>query len=302
MQITSHSAKGVIFQTNQDKFYLQLILTNMHPPVTRLQCVSMPCMNFTGTSTIQSRGEKRPVRGLWILGAWTGSDTPWPTLIRSLVAYANWAKNRQKTSAFMWSGKTIIHCGDSSGGPRTVMFWKRSELAPTFISPLDRLYEPLQYPLFFPHGCCGSFPGLTSTRPPYQRVTQLEYYRQHLLSEPRFGLLGRLLNEYHVDMFSSMEDNRLNYVRQHVQSRIAARRKLDETIEAEGGARTGRVYLPASFMGRPRKQKRLFADGLAVVRRLEKPTYFITVTCNPNWPEIRNHPELHRQNTSDRPD
>ena len=196
----------------------------------------------------------------------------------------------------------IIHRGDSSGGPRTVVYWKRSELAPTFISPLDRLYEPLQYPLFFPHGCCGWFPGLTSTRPPYQRVTQREYYRQRLLSEPRFGLLGRLLNEYLVDMFSSVEDNRLNYVREHVQSRIAARRELDETIEAEGGARAGRVYLPASFMGSPRMQRRLIADGLAVVRRLGKPTYFITVTCNPNWPEIRNHPELHRQNASDRPD
>ena len=91
-------------------------------------------------------------------------------------------------------------------------------------------YEPLQYLLFFPHGCFGRFPRLTSTRPPYQRVTQQEYYRQRLLSEPRFGLLGRLLNEYVVDMFSSMEDNRVNYVRQQVQSRIAVRHKLDETI------------------------------------------------------------------------
>ena len=90
----------------------------------------------------------------------------------------------------------IIHRGDSSGGQRTLVFWKRSELAPTFMSPLDRLYEPLQYPLFFPHGCCGWFPGLTSTRPPYQRVTQMEYYRPRLLTEPRFGLLGRLLNEW----------------------------------------------------------------------------------------------------------
>ena len=70
----------------------------------------------------------------------------------------------------------IIHRGDSSGRQRTVVFWKRSELAPTFMSPLDRLYEPLQYPLFFPHGCCGWYPGLTSTCPPYQRVTQMEYY------------------------------------------------------------------------------------------------------------------------------
>ena len=198
--------------------------------------------------------------------------------------------------------RAIIHCGDSSVGQRTVVFWKRSELAPTFMSPLDRLYESLQYPLFFPHFCCGWFPRLTSTRPSYQRVTQIEYYRQWLLAEPRFGLLGRLLNEYLVDMFSSVEDNRLNYVRQHFQTQIAAQCELDETIEAEGGARAGRVYLPASFMGSPRMQRRLIANWLAMVRRLGKPTYFIMVNCNPNWPEIRNHPKMHCQNASDRPD
>ncbi len=99
-------------------------------------------------------------------------------------------------------------------------------------------------------------------------------------------------------MFSSVEDSRLNYIRLHVQQRIAARSELDETIIAEGG----RIYLPSSFMGSPRMQRKLIADGLAVVRRLGKPTYFITITCNPNWPEIRNHPEMHGQNASDRPD
>ncbi len=56
----------------------------------------------------------------------------------------------------------------------------------------------------------------------------------------RFGLLGRLLNEYLVDMFSSMEDNRLKYIRLHVQKRIAAQSELDETIDTEGGHRAGR--------------------------------------------------------------
>ncbi len=26
------------------------------------------------------------------------------------------------------------------------------------------------------------------------------------------------------------------------------------------------------------------------------------ITCNPNWPENRDHPEMHDQNASDRPD
>ena len=92
------------------------------------------------------------------------------------------------------------------------------------------------------------------------------------------------------------------YIRSKVQSRIAARHELDETIEAEGGHRAGRVYLPSSFTGSPRKQRKLIADGLAIVRRHRKPTYFLTVTCNPDWPEIRNHPGVNGQNASDRPD
>ena len=46
----------------------------------------------------------------------------------------------------------------------------------------------------------------------------MEYYHHLLLTEIQFGLLGQLLNEYLVDMFSSVEDSRLNYIRQHVQT------------------------------------------------------------------------------------
>ena len=42
--------------------------------------------------------------------------------------------------------------------------------------------------------------------PPYPQITQLECYCHCLLTEAWFGQLGRLLNEYLVDVFSSMED------------------------------------------------------------------------------------------------
>ena len=75
---------------------------------------------------------------------------------------------------------------------------------------------------------------LMSLNPPYSKVSQIEYYQQRILTDARFGILGRLLNEYLVNLFSGMEDNRLNFIRHSLQSRIAAR---DETIEAEGGCR-----------------------------------------------------------------
>lgn len=64
----------------------------------------------------------------------------------------------------------------------------------------------------------------------------------------------------------------------------------------------GRVYLPSSFMGSPRKQRKLVQDAMAIVAKYGRPTYFITMTCNPNWDEITQHPGMDGQNASDRPD
>src|SRR2546423_1381886 len=33
---------------------------------------------------------------------------------------------------------------------------------------------------------------------------------------------------------------------------------------------------------------KLYQDGMAIVRVFEKPDLFITITCNPKWPEIQN--------------
>ena len=55
-------------------------------------------------------------------------------------------------------------------------------------------------------------------------------------------------------------------------------------------------------MGSLRMQRKLIADGLAIERRHGKPNYFLTITCNPNWPEIRNNPGVDGQGASDRPD
>ena len=45
-------------------------------------------------------------------------------------------------------------------------------------------------------------------------------------------------------------------------------------------------YLPSSVPGSPRHLRRLRVDALELARRKGPPTFFITVTCNPYWPEI----------------
>ena len=47
------------------------------------------------------------------------------------------------------------------------------------------------------------------------------------------------------------------------------------------------VILPSSFSGSPRSMKQNFLDSMTIVQRPGKPDYFITMTCNPNWKEIK---------------
>ena len=44
-----------------------------------------------------------------------------------------------------------------------------------------------------------------------------------------------------------------------------------------------------------------YQDAMALVQKYGKPDLFLTMTCNGNWPEIRNE-LLPGQATSDRPD
>ena len=48
------------------------------------------------------------------------------------------------------------------------------------------------------------------------------------------------------------------------------------------------MILPSSFVGSPRYLQQLYQDAMGIVRALGRPDYFITMTCNPNWPEMTN--------------
>jgi hypothetical protein len=58
--------------------------------------------------------------------------------------------------------------------------------------------------------------------------------------------------------------------------------------------------LPASFRGGPREMWQLYQDAMAIVRHCGKPDLFITMTCNPLWPEITR--ELSGRAAEERPD
>ena len=63
----------------------------------------------------------------------------------------------------------------------------------------------------------------------------------------------------------------------------------------------GRKILASSFVGSPRWYNAKFQDGMAICREYHKPDLFITMTCNPHWPEIESQ-LLPGQSAQDRPD
>jgi hypothetical protein len=154
----------------------------------------------------------------------------------------------------------------------------------------SRLWEPLVYPLLFPHGTAGwgvqgihvDDDGMANDFSEGAASTQMWYYRARLLREPRFQIFGRLGNEYLVDMFSRDLESRLAYIRKN-QQRL---RSEDESLADVEGNDTVNTYLPASFLGSRRWAAEQIADSLAIAAALGNPSLFVTMTCNPDWPEI----------------
>lgn len=206
--------------------------------------------------------------------------------------------NAQEMAAIVSYDNTTI----SQVKPRAMIIRTNSDQS-IYIHTTSRLWEPLSYPLLFPHGTLGW--GLTDNTHVVEtneneeqcQTTQIWHYRARLLREPRFQIMGRLCGEYIVDMFSREMDCRLSYIRNN-QNRI----KQDDYLlmDSDVLSDSENVYLPASFLGSCRWVSEQIADSLTIAAYYGAPTFFITMTCNPLWPEITS--QLHAgQDFSDVP-
>jgi hypothetical protein len=59
-----------------------------------------------------------------------------------------------------------------------------------------------------------------------------------------------------------------------------------QEIHADVDDSSVNIELPASFLGSRKWAFEQTADSLALTRAFGKPSYFFTMTCNPEWPEI----------------
>ena len=123
----------------------------------------------------------------------------------------------------------------------------------------------------------------------------MQYYAYRLMDRSSFHTVlygGRLLQQYIVDMYAKIESERLNYIRFH-QKTLHAELYQGLSDAVSGGDTSGEtvgrlIVLPATFTGSPRSMHQNDQDAMAIIRKYGKPDLFITMTCNTNWPEIKN--------------
>ncbi|XP_076916917.1 uncharacterized protein LOC143576776 [Bidens hawaiensis] len=63
-----------------------------------------------------------------------------------------------------------------------------------------------------------------------------------------------------------------------------------------------RVILPSSFTGGARYMMQNYLDAMCLCRWFGYPDFFITITCNPNWPEVKRFLKDTTLKSEDRPD
>ena len=207
----------------------------------------------------------------------------------------------------------------NAGHQRNVVITHKNTGEVKKVSILSSLYEPLQYPLFFPTGDHGwGLPGKGAGGEDAS-LTQLMYYKHMLLRDVvqmrvdvqaannvaqaaqqyvdnlqrhptvalrdsqvfgprRFGRLGRLFNEYLLDMHSRLEESNLQFHNRN-QRLICKYVDADRTMDDMEAA--GRRILAASFAGGLRYMREKCTNAYALRMKHGIPDVFVTFTCNP---------------------
>ena len=109
-----------------------------------------------------------------------------------------------------------------------------------------------------------------------QSETGVSFFRhlskngQYYVSSNRFQMLSKVGQEYIVDGYSRVQDDRLSFERS---------RGINQT-KASGS------FLTSSFFGSPKCMKEKARDAMTLVRTKGLPLFFITVTCSKSWKDF----------------
>ena len=103
----------------------------------------------------------------------------------------------------------------------------------------------------------------------------------------------RLFQQFLVDVYCKIETERLQFLRHEQKAlRVDCYQDLrDAIVDGDGDHRNvgHRIILPSTFTGGPRYMHKRQEDAMTYVRKYGQPDLFITMACNPNWPEIKDN-------------
>ncbi|PNT11530.2 hypothetical protein POPTR_011G042150v4 [Populus trichocarpa] len=170
------------------------------------------------------------------------------------------------------------------------------------ISKLHPKFMSLQYPLLFPYGEDGYHTDILFTNQEHytpskrQKVTMRAYYayviQEKLGDSSTLTKGGRLYQQFLVDAFMNVEQERLDFIRSN-----------QENLRTESYKVLEKIILPSSLTGSPRYMINNYHDAMAICRHYGNPDLFITFTCNVNWPEIQREIKKSRNyKAEDKPD
>ncbi|CAN1173376.1 hypothetical protein LINPERHAP2_LOCUS30637 [Linum perenne] len=171
----------------------------------------------------------------------------------------------------------------------------------TRIISLNPLFDSLHFPLLFPHGNDGYHemirysPLHADTGRKREYVTQNEYYNFRLQFRKNEGKTlvrsGKALQHFCIDAFTTIEQNRLLYIRLNQKKlRADLYNGLQDALHRGdlNSQHLGNTILPATFTGGVRYMQQLYQDSISICQFHGNPDLFITFTCNAQWPELVN--------------
>uniref|UniRef100_A0A3Q7FIZ2 Helitron helicase-like domain-containing protein n=1 Tax=Solanum lycopersicum TaxID=4081 RepID=A0A3Q7FIZ2_SOLLC len=167
------------------------------------------------------------------------------------------------------------------------------------ISDLHPSFMSMTYPLIHPYGEDGYRVGINlgdviNKTYKRQKLTMRDFYcfriQQRLNEGKTLLLAGRLLQQYIVDGYMAIEEERFRYIRNN-QPKLRAdlySGLMDAILRGDSDCSlVGKtVILPSSHTGGSRYRAQNYQDAMAICRWAGYLDLFLTFTCNPKWPEI----------------
>ncbi|XP_021985085.1 uncharacterized protein LOC110880993 [Helianthus annuus] len=184
------------------------------------------------------------------------------------------------------------------------------------ISELHPSYLALQYPLFFPFGEDGyridilHREGRASTKKKESKCSMREYFAYHVQDRVNhFSLIlnaQRLLQQFLVDVYTMIESEQLLFIRLQQNNLRSETYENLSKLQQNGNPDMSNIgthlLLPSSFTCGSRYMRENYYDAMAICKWFGYPDFFITITCNPKWPEIKRILKDKNINPEDRPD